>query len=285
MAILTDSGIEKFLDKKFVIHPFDKNTCLTPLGYDLRIGYAVALGKGNEVIKYENNEEIVIPAKSSMFIISKEHIWLSGNIVGTLHSIGGLAAQGLLLNSTTIDPNWAGQLTCLITNPTKHSIKLDSNSRFITMILHQATSSTTNTPQAGPITVAKKYGNIYGEKFSQTLLEYFTSEENKHIQKVFNEKIDNALLQNNLYKYLRSKVLNLASALPNWLRFIFILVLILITFFCILLIPYWETITMQIGMQSKTLDGQTFIAIIAVVITSIMFIIGLFKAKQEIIKN
>lgn len=280
MAILTDSSIEKFLDKKFVIYPFDKSTCLTPLGYDLRIGYAVALGKGKEVIKFEDNEEIVIPAKSSMFIISKEHIWLSGNIVGTLHSIGGLAAQGLLLNSTTIDPNWAGQLTCLITNPTKHSITLDSNSRFITMILHQATTSTINTPQAGPITVAKRYGNIYGEEFSQTLLEYLTSEKNKHIQKVFNEKLDNAQLQNNWYKYIQKKVLNLAFSLPNWFRFILIVVLILITFFSILLIPYWKTITTGIGMQSVALDGQTFISIIAVVITSIIFIIGLFKTKQ-----
>jgi len=278
MAILTDSSIDKFLDKKFVIHPFDKKNCLTPLGYDLRIGYAIALNE--EIVKCHDNEKVIIPAMSSMFIVSKEHVWLSGKVVGTLHSIGGLAAHGLLINSTTIDPNWSGQLTCLITNPTKHAIELDINSKFITMILHEATEYTNNTPQTAPIIVAKKYGNIYGEEFSNSLLTYITSDANSKTKEIFNEKIKKAQLKYNLRNHLIEKIVNYISILPNWIRLILITILIVITIFLLLLIPFWNKITAIIGVPTLTLDSQTFIAVIAVIVTLIVFITGLFKVKK-----
>lgn len=278
MAIFTDKSINKYLDKKFVIYPFDEQKCLTPLGYDLRIGYAVVLSK--KITNYQNEVEIVIPPQTSVFIITKEHIWLSGGVIGTIHAIGGLAAQGLFINSTTIDPNWAGQLTCLVTNTSDHSIKLDTDSKFITMILHEASQYTTNEPQAGPITVAKKYGDIYGHEFSQSLLAYLTSESNKSMAQIFKSKVETAQLQNNWHNYLLKKISNFFVSLPKTLRISFIAMLVMFTIFAILLIPYWTFMSAKFGLESTSLDGQTFAAIITLIATLILAIIGLFKTNK-----
>lgn len=279
MAVLTDTSIKKQLNKKFVIYPFDEQACLTPLGYDLRIGYAVTLGEN--VVSYKDNDEIIIPAETSVFVISKEHIWFSGGIVGTLHSIGGLSAQGLFINSTTVDPNWSGQLTCLITNTTKHPIKLDINSRFLTMILYQAKDNTVNGPDADPIIVAEKYGNIYGKKFSQSLLSYLTSEENRKVETIFKQNVEKAQLQNNWLNFIINNILNALYKTPRGIKALLIIFLAFITLYSTLLIINWNYFSPMIGIEQASMDGQTLTAIVAIIITLIIFMIGLFKTHDN----
>jgi len=279
MGVLTDKKIKQVLGRKIVIYPFDEEKCLTPLGYDLRIGYAVALNEN--VAQFKENEEIKIPPKTSVFIISKEHVWLSGKVVGTLHSIGGLAAQGLFLNCTTIDPNWAGQLTFLITNTSEHSVKLDINSRFVTMILHEASLCTENGPQAGPITVAEKYGNIYGEVFSQTLLKYLTSEKNIEVQKTFKKQVEKAKIDTRWFQPIKELFFAIVSTIPIWLKIILIFFLGIMIVFSTTVIFIWEDFAIFMRMQSTKIDGQTFASLLAAIVASIVAIIGLIKIKSK----
>lgn len=188
MTILTDREIVDVLNKEMVIHPVDTDECLSPLGYDLRIGYVINLEKPIESLELEPTGKIVIPPKTSTFIITKEHVWLSDRLVGTLHSRGSLAASGLIINSTTVDPNWAGQMTFLVHNIGNQPIELDKDARFVTMILHRVKKPTDEAPMTNPVNAADKWGKIYGQNFSMSLLRYLTTNEIQ-IQKKNFEKL------------------------------------------------------------------------------------------------
>jgi len=195
MAILTDVDIARSNGKDFVIYPLEQSS-VTPLGYDLRIGYAIGLRRGPEGDSGEMITEgkLVLPKSSSTLIICKEHVWLSSRIVGTLHSKGSLAAKGLVMNSTTVDPNWKGQMTFLLHNTNEKDIILDVHAPFVTMILHETLTSTESGPERDPLTVAKDYGDLYGESFKTQLLEYFNDEANRAEKLQFDKLVHSAKL-------------------------------------------------------------------------------------------
>lgn len=190
MSVLTDQEIKNMLNKGIVIYPFDETECLSPLGYDLRIGYSINLNRGSN--NNVSSGKVIIPPKTSTFIISKEYVWLSGRIVGTLHSRGSLSARGLFLNSTTVDPNWSGQMTFLLYNASDDPVELETGSRFVTMVLFRAKISTHNAPTTNPIKVAENYGIIYGEQFSKSLMAYLTDNINEREKRKFEALVHKA---------------------------------------------------------------------------------------------
>lgn len=122
--ILTDLDIFRLINHDFVIYPYKKSS-VTPLGYDLSLGFAINLHTKYELrCDQQNQTEMKIPPKTSIFIITEEFIWLSPRLAVTLHSRGGLSAKGLILNSTTIDPNWSGRLTMLLYNSSDQEVVL-----------------------------------------------------------------------------------------------------------------------------------------------------------------
>ncbi len=195
MSVLSDQDIKNVINKDIVIYPYGEE-CISPIGYDLRIGYAINLANqdsdSEKILVLENNTKIEIPAKTSTLIITKEYIYLSKKIAGTLHARGSLAAKGIFMNSTTIDPNWDGQLTFLIYNNNDKPIELDVESRFVTLIFHQVNTPTRSTPKTNPISVAKRYGEIYGEIFNRSIVEYFSSSDNHLLKKGFDELVQEA---------------------------------------------------------------------------------------------
>src|SRR6185436_7312290 len=172
-----------------VIHPLSEH-CITPLGYDLRIGFAASLNSSGR--SETTRDKILIPALTSTFVVSKEHVWLSGGLIGTLHSRGSLAAKGLILNSTTIDPNWSGQLTFLIFNSSDKDVVLDLEETFVTLILHKTLTATRSGPATNPITVANNYGTVFGAASTHLLFEYLNSADNLRLQREFLEMVQKA---------------------------------------------------------------------------------------------
>lgn len=191
MSILSDQDIKYLLNKEIVIYPYGED-CISSLGYDLRIGYAINLTEEHQNTVALGSSTIEIPAKTSTFIITKEHVYLSKRIAGTLHARGSLAARGLFINSTTIDPNWSGQLTFLIHNASDKPVELDVESRFVTLIFHRVNTPTLNGPMTNPISVARKYGEIYGEYFTNGLLAYLADNDNLSLKKSFEHLIEEA---------------------------------------------------------------------------------------------
>ena len=90
-------------------------TVTAPIGYDLRIGAAYSPREFNNT-HFEDGTEFMLLPGHSLQILCKEFIWLSPFIIASIHSRGSFAAKGLILNSTTIDPNWSGPMALALYN-------------------------------------------------------------------------------------------------------------------------------------------------------------------------
>ncbi len=137
MSILTDKDINKLIfHRDLVIHPFEKKS-VTGVGYDLQIGIIKPLTEIESFV--ETDEFFSIPPKCYFIVISTEFVWLSGSLLGTLHSRGTLAAKGLYTNATNIDPNFKGQLIMSMHNISEAPIIISKNPlpTYITMIIHE----------------------------------------------------------------------------------------------------------------------------------------------------
>ncbi len=146
MPVYNNKDIKRTINKKdIVICPLVESS-ITPLGYDISIGEIITLSSesGNKLAKV--NGKIEIPAKSLSIVIAKEFIWLSGNVVGTLHSRGTLACKGIFTNSTNVDPNFGGQMVMSIYNTTDRTVVLDEDAPFITLIFHSTLTFTPDGP-------------------------------------------------------------------------------------------------------------------------------------------
>ncbi|MFW9263515.1 dCTP deaminase domain-containing protein [Nostoc sp. CALU 546] len=216
MSILSDQDIKYLLNKEIVIYPYGED-CISPLGYDLRIGYAINLSDGHQSTVSEGTGKILIPARTSTFIITKEHVYLSRRIAGTLHARGSLAARGLYINSTTIDPNWGGQLTFLISNISDKPVELDVESRFVTLIFHRVNTPTLNGPITNPISVARQYGEIYGEYFANGLLSYLADSNNLTSKKSFEDLVQEAK-KPTIYDIVTGKIIFLLTSFQEFTR-------------------------------------------------------------------
>lgn len=145
MSALSNVDIKRELDKNIVIEEFSESS-LTPLGYDLRIG-AIIYKEGDKQILYMNDtDEFEIPSNSSVRIISKEFLWISEKILATIHSRGSFSAKGLILNSTTVDPNWSGCMAFSLFNFSNQPIKIKVGDKFSTVIFYYCHTPTFELP-------------------------------------------------------------------------------------------------------------------------------------------
>jgi deoxycytidine triphosphate deaminase len=146
MSVYSNKDIEKTVNEKDIaICPLNKDS-ITPLGYDISIGEIITLSSDNGSKLIKSNGKIEIPPKSLNIVVAKEFIWLSKNVMGTLHSRGTLAARGIFTNSTNVDPNFAGQMVMSLYNLSDKTIILEEKSHFITLVFHSVSTPTTDGP-------------------------------------------------------------------------------------------------------------------------------------------
>jgi deoxycytidine triphosphate deaminase len=146
MSSYSNKDIEKTVNRRdIVIVPINKNS-ITPLGYDISIGEIITLSSasGDKILKEGGN--IKIPPKSLNIVVAKEFIWLSKNVIGTLHARGTLAAKGILTNSTNVDPNFGGQMIMSLYNSSDRTVILNEEDSFITLIFHTSLTPTLDGP-------------------------------------------------------------------------------------------------------------------------------------------
>ncbi|AFM27811.1 dCTP deaminase [Desulfomonile tiedjei] len=134
MPLLTDTSIARLLGKDIIIEPFSEN-CLMPMGYDLRVGdFVYALDM--RLLRPENGV-YTLPPRSTIQILTKESVWVSSRIGGTLHSRVSLVSKGLSHISTTVDPGWTGPLLITLRNTLDREFKLKKDDRLVTMVLYR----------------------------------------------------------------------------------------------------------------------------------------------------
>ena len=176
MATHTDKDIIARNGVDFVIFPW-KSDLVSPTGYDLTIGVAATITTNGLTLSMSGREKgpmsIIVPSNGKLLILSRESVWLSERVLGTLHSRGSLAAKGLLLNSTTVDPNWQGPMTFLLHNVSDSEVILDPEKPFVTLVLHSVLSPTLTAYADDPFDIIleryKQYDKGTGEltKFTE----------------------------------------------------------------------------------------------------------------------
>lgn len=139
MGYFSDRDILRALNKEIVIEPFDQK-CLTPIGYDFRIGdYVFSLEHGLlEVV----NGFYELPPKSTIQVLTKEALWVSSRVAGTFHSKVSLVSRGLSHISTTLDPLWYGPLLITFRNNTDNTIRMRPGDSFVTLLFSRVRTQT-----------------------------------------------------------------------------------------------------------------------------------------------
>lgn len=146
MSILTDSDVTKLLctsskvwdqDNQLLILDYEKD-CLTPMGYDLRVGgfYKTFLGKSN-LSTLKKGEKLIIKPRDIALIATLEQVKMpqNGLVSALILSKVSKVAQGLSHISTKVDPGWnEGQLLIPVQNILSEDLILDYGETFCTII-------------------------------------------------------------------------------------------------------------------------------------------------------
>ena len=159
MSLLTDTDLSKRVKDKngrevdsLVIDPFDDG-CLTPLGYDLRVGKTYTKSDIEDAEKNLNaDESISINPGTTALISTLEYIQMPENrsLTGLVESKASQVSKGLSHVSTTVDPDWEGRLLIAIHNHSSGTIDLEYGEPFCTIIFLQNTSPSTRSSDKNP---------------------------------------------------------------------------------------------------------------------------------------
>ncbi|BAZ31518.1 deoxycytidine triphosphate deaminase [Cylindrospermum sp. NIES-4074] len=145
MSILTDTDLRRIIctneaeltDEKLLIQPFE-DSCLTPMGYDLRVGcfYKTYVSKPN-LMTIREGEQVIIKPRDTYLIGTFEQIRMpkDGSISALILSKVSKVAKGLSQVSTKVDPGWGeGELLIPVQNLSRDSISLDQGEAFCTIV-------------------------------------------------------------------------------------------------------------------------------------------------------
>lgn len=284
---LTDRDISRWINRKnIVIHPYNESS-LTGVGYDLRIGIIRPMNEFDNF--YEDEKIIRIPPRCYCVVITEEFVWISKDLIGTLHSKGTLAAKGLFTNSTNVDPNFKGQMIMSVVNLSETEIIISKESpTFITLILHEVRTPTS--------TLVGKEGtknstrvlydlqkNVYGDKVRfekqlqqiNELLSYMV-EKNHEFGAPFEKKISVAT---SFFGPLKKEALqNTGKGISKWFKLSFSNIIRLISIGIVLYLLY--DITRSIFF-TKTYNKEDERILVLLIVAIVTLVDRLFKKKDD----
>ena len=95
---------------------------LRGIGYNLRVGYGIILNKKipeqinkEKIEKFQKEGIMLVPGQRAV-IVTKEALIFDNNVCGTIQSKGKISRKGILVQNTTIDPNYFGPIVISIYN-------------------------------------------------------------------------------------------------------------------------------------------------------------------------
>ena len=191
MSIFTEKSFERFKNKLFVIHPMSPEK-ITGVGYDLNIGYFLKIDKDEiveqgEVAKMSNQASpLILSPNSSLLIATYEHAYLSNRVAGQIHIRATYAAQGIFMNSTTVDPSWDGQQVFLLSNFSPRNVEISLTEHFCTLVLHDVKHRSYKSPN-NTQSVLDKYVRTYQGNTSE-IFKYIL--ETSPINREYRTKVD-----------------------------------------------------------------------------------------------
>ncbi len=152
MCLLTDTDLEPRIcaEKTWVgsetihVYPFLED-CLTPVGYDLRVGKLYSSSLRGGPFELEENGRIPITPGDTVLISTLENIGMpkDRSLSALIGSKVSKVSRGLSHVSTTIDPDWNGELLIAITNHSTSTVELQVGEPFCTMVFFENRSPST----------------------------------------------------------------------------------------------------------------------------------------------
>lgn len=143
MSFLTDTELEEIISidincsdlNKLVIVPYSDDS-MTAIGYDLRVGadyYTIEKKGANQAT--DKNPIVLLPNTTTL-ISTLENIQMPKNrlYAGLIESKVKKVSLGLSHISTTIDPDWNGNLLIAVHNHSSEEIELKYMEKFCTII-------------------------------------------------------------------------------------------------------------------------------------------------------
>ncbi|MCX6151503.1 MAG: hypothetical protein NTX22_13310 [Ignavibacteriales bacterium] len=144
MSLLTDTTLQRIIDRtssdniledKIRLSPFIEES-LTPIGYDLRIGYEYSISSRANKFKIKDDEEFKVKPNETAFITTLEKLTMPSNKMysGLVVSKVSITAKGIINDTTTIDPDWSGNLLLVLHNLSKNEITLKQGQQVSTIV-------------------------------------------------------------------------------------------------------------------------------------------------------
>ena len=195
MSIFTEKSFERFKDKLFVIHPMSSEK-ITGVGYDLNIGYYLKIENDQiveqgEVDRQTNNQisPLILSSNSSLLIVTYEHAYLSNRVAGQIHIRATYAAQGIFMNSTTVDPCWDGQQVFLLSNFSPRDVEISLTEHFCTLVLHDVKHRSYLSPN-NTRSVLTKYVKTYQGDTNEIFSYIIETNQGSKIIRDYKNKVD-----------------------------------------------------------------------------------------------
>lgn len=153
MSILTDTNLKKILcydegqwsDKKPLLIQQGSDECLTPMGYDLRVGGFYKTFKNKPpLVPLKKGQKATIKPGDIALIGTREKLKMpkDGSISALILSRVSQVSRGLSNISTKVDPGWAeGELLIPVQNFSRDVIQLDYNEKFCTIVFFKNESA------------------------------------------------------------------------------------------------------------------------------------------------
>jgi len=135
VRVLTKTDIEKLRDE--LLDPFGGKACLTPIGYDIRIGKKMWLLNSGEEINLKRGDSIDIPPRERFAIESLEKVKMKENMAALIATRISLLWKGLTSLGTKIDPKFQDNLTLIFSNDSDIPLTLEYGQKICNVIFFE----------------------------------------------------------------------------------------------------------------------------------------------------
>jgi dCTP deaminase len=117
MSILPYQEIQKRIDENQLVTNANKDSCLGPASYELRIGSLRLFAEGSAEQKLETGQKFVMEPGASALIGTLEEVRMPADVAGFLFLKSSLGRSGYIpWSQGYVDPGYKGSLTIALHN-------------------------------------------------------------------------------------------------------------------------------------------------------------------------
>jgi len=135
MRAFTRKEIEQLGNQ--LLDPFGGDTCLTPVGYDLRVGKKIYFLSSGKKVELKEDKLVEIPPRERFAIESLEKVKMKENMFALIATRISLLWEGLTSLGTKIDPMFQDKLTLIFSNDSDIPLTLEYGQRICNVIFFE----------------------------------------------------------------------------------------------------------------------------------------------------